>query len=44
MVTQLHISNNPTVIAYTTIVYQFLGGGKVLSIVSDGLISWKQVL
>ena len=31
-----------TVIAYTTIVsYQFLGGGKVLSIVSDGLISME---
>ena len=31
-----------TVIAYTTIVsYQFLGGGKVLSMVSDGLVSME---
>lgn len=32
-----------TVIAYTTIVsYQFRGGGKVLSLVSDGLVSMEQ--
>ena len=31
-----------TVIAYTTIVsYQFRGGGKVLSMVSDGMVSWE---
>ena len=32
-----------TVVAYTTIVsYQFRGGGKVLSLVSDGLVSLEQ--
>ena len=32
-----------TIIAYTTIVsYQFRGGGKVLSLVSDGLVSMDQ--
>ena len=32
-----------TIIAYTTIVsYQFRGGGKVLSMVSDGLVSMEQ--
>lgn len=32
-----------TIIAYTTIVsYQFRGGGKVLSLVSDGIVSMEQ--